>query len=191
MEFYEKRDRTAIAFGDALIDLLSEKSLGEITVTELAARAGFSRKTFYSRYHTVVDVMDELQHSMRINTRSIAELPRFATDPSVIPNYLRAALNRPGAGPQSVSLMREDLLVFDFYNRILSDSLFEEWARLYPLKRDRLRMYADATVAGICSICHNWANMKRPLPIDEFCGFLEFYLTGMFGMLTTIERSAD
>ena len=183
MEFYEERDQTAIAFGNALIELLAEKGLSDITVTELAKQAGFSRKTFYARYRNVADVMEELLHHMQQNTGSMAELPGFATDPSVIPNYLREALGQSGSGNQSIILMKRDLLVFNFYNRMLSESFLEVWEKLYPLKHDRLRLYADATVAGICDICKNWAQMHRPLPIDEFCDFLEFYLTGLFGAL--------
>ena len=188
MKALDTRDSAAIAFGDALIALLAEKDIDRITVTELAKRAGYSRKTFYARYSNVMDVMDELVQTMRENTGSIADLPAFATDPSVIPTYLRSALGKAGTGPQSVKLMRYDLIVFDFYNRMLAESLLEEWERLYPFKRDRLGMYADAVVAGVCSICHNWAKMKRPLPIDELCDFLEFYLEGVFGALQGAPR---
>ena len=135
--------------------------------------------------------MKEILRHMHQNTGSMAELPGFATNPSVIPNYLREALERPGTGKQSVVLMKRDLLVFDFYNRVLSESFLEAWEKLYPLKHDRLRLYADATVTGICDICKNWAQMHRPLPIDEFCDFLEFYLTGLFGALqSTAEEPA-
>ena len=44
----------------ALIQLLDKKELSDISVSELARRAGVSRTAFYSNYQTVDDVLTEL-----------------------------------------------------------------------------------------------------------------------------------
>ena len=44
----------------ALIQLLDKKELSNISVSELARRAGVSRTAFYSNYQTVDDVLTEL-----------------------------------------------------------------------------------------------------------------------------------
>ena len=44
----------------ALIQLLDKKELSDISVSELARRAGVSRTAFYSNYQTVDDVLSEL-----------------------------------------------------------------------------------------------------------------------------------
>ena len=58
-----KRDkrlvRTKKAIIEALIELLSEKELTEITVTELAESAGINRKTFYLHYDKVDDIIED------------------------------------------------------------------------------------------------------------------------------------
>ena len=58
-----KRDkrlvRTKKAIIEALIELLSEKELTEITVTELAESAGINRKTFYLHYDKVEDIIED------------------------------------------------------------------------------------------------------------------------------------
>ena len=44
----------------ALVQLLDKKELSDISVSELARRAGVSRTAFYSNYQTVDDVLTEL-----------------------------------------------------------------------------------------------------------------------------------
>lgn len=46
---------------NSLIDLLEEKYISEISVTELCKRAQIHRSTFYSHYENVMDVLDEIQ----------------------------------------------------------------------------------------------------------------------------------
>ena len=47
------------AIYEALVELMQKKKLNSITVTELAAHADINRKTFYTYYSTVNDVLDE------------------------------------------------------------------------------------------------------------------------------------
>ena len=50
---------TKKAIYEALVELMQKKKLNSITVTELAAHADINRKTFYTYYSTVNDVLDE------------------------------------------------------------------------------------------------------------------------------------
>lgn len=52
--------KTKRAINLALLQLLSEKSVDDITITELTAKADINRKTFYLHYAGVEDVADEL-----------------------------------------------------------------------------------------------------------------------------------
>lgn len=52
--------RTEGAIREALMKLLSAKPLVDITISELALKAGVSRSTFYDHYRNVGDVYDEL-----------------------------------------------------------------------------------------------------------------------------------
>lgn len=52
--------RTKKALKQALISLLQEKELREITISEIMNRAEYSRATFYAHYQYKEDVLDEL-----------------------------------------------------------------------------------------------------------------------------------
>ena len=68
MENMEKVDkrirRTKKILTEALIDILKEKNVEDITVSELAKRADVTRTTFYQYYRDPVDMLEQLQLSL-------------------------------------------------------------------------------------------------------------------------------
>ncbi len=49
---------------NALIDLMAEKEIGSITITELSEKALINRKTFYRHYNSVSEVVTELENEI-------------------------------------------------------------------------------------------------------------------------------
>ncbi len=56
--------KTRRTIKNALIELIAEKELSDITISELSARAQINRKTFYRHYRTVPDVVTELENEI-------------------------------------------------------------------------------------------------------------------------------
>lgn len=56
--------KTKGAIRNALFELMSEKALAKITISEICARAMINRKTFYSHYRSVGDVIEELENEV-------------------------------------------------------------------------------------------------------------------------------
>ena len=56
--------KTRTNIKNSLIDLLAEKNVSKITVTELAEKAMINRKTFYRHYNTVQDVVDDINYDI-------------------------------------------------------------------------------------------------------------------------------
>ena len=65
--------KTRTNIKNSLIDLLAEKNVSKITVTELAEKAMINRKTFYRHYHTVQDVVDDINYDIINNVVSLAK----------------------------------------------------------------------------------------------------------------------
>ncbi len=56
--------KTRRTIRNALVDLMSEKELSAITISELSARAEINRKTFYRHYRAISDVVAELENEI-------------------------------------------------------------------------------------------------------------------------------
>lgn len=61
---YRNSARSRKLICDALLELLDEKPLEKITVTDIARRADVNRGTFYLHYNCVNDVIEELQETL-------------------------------------------------------------------------------------------------------------------------------
>lgn len=162
--------RTRRSIRMALIKLLANKPLGEVTVTELARAADINRKTFYNYYGDVSMVVDEIENEIveefaaAIHKINFRELNR---DPSVI--YLVLA-----------RLIEKDL---EFYARVFAaeaqTSLLQKIVA--PLKNQLRASFADAvgsdaegfeylleyTISGMIAVYQKWFNTGRRQDIEE------------------------
>ncbi len=53
--------RTKKAIKEALFKLLEEKDISAVTVSELAKKANLNRRTFYTHYSNLTDILDEIE----------------------------------------------------------------------------------------------------------------------------------
>ena len=56
--------KTKRAIHTAFAELLTEKDMDDITVTDIASRAIINRKTFYNNYRGVYELVDELENEV-------------------------------------------------------------------------------------------------------------------------------
>ena len=56
--------KTKGSIRNALFELMSEKELAKITISEICVRAKINRKTFYSHYRAPGDVIEELENEV-------------------------------------------------------------------------------------------------------------------------------
>lgn len=68
-----RTEKTLASIKGALLALLREKSLQQISVAELARRANISRSTFYSHFENTVQVFESLVIDFLSSTRSLAK----------------------------------------------------------------------------------------------------------------------
>src|SRR3954464_12204566 len=85
--------RTRDTLGDALVELIHEKTFDEITVQEVLDRAGVGRSTFYAHYRDkqdlfLSDVEDFLELMSGLLTRHNVSLKRVAPRRRIVCPYL-------------------------------------------------------------------------------------------------------
>ena len=59
-----RQRKSRIAIENALIELLQEKSLDDISISEIARKADINRKTFYNNYDTIDDVFFSIEEKL-------------------------------------------------------------------------------------------------------------------------------
>ena len=68
--------KTRRTIRNALISLLAEKELSDITISELSAHAEINRKTFYRHYRSISDVVTEMEDDLLTDFSNILKKSR-------------------------------------------------------------------------------------------------------------------
>ncbi len=131
----------------ALIYLLNEKSLEEITITELVKRSGVSRTAFYRNYETKEDIIKEITDSVASSIRDSLNNPYYIQNPHqwLVDYFSKAEENaamislllkaiQPGYLPYTPNLLEEMYPQGNTYERYAVTALkgafsaiFREW----------------------------------------------------------------
>lgn len=107
---YRSAVRSRKLINTALGDLLQEKPLDKITVTDVVNRAGINRGTFYAHYCDIPDVIHHLIQNTFSNIREVLAEP--CPPPEAVPRVLLERLQQ---------ILEEDL---DLFRKIMNSSAF-------------------------------------------------------------------
>lgn len=162
--------KTKQAIRTALLTLLKNKALEEITVTELTKKANIERKTFYLHYNNIREVVEEI---FQLTAEQIAKETR-GLSPDDREYY--ACLTK---------IMNDN---FDFYGLILKDSRYavlqfqgqqvlraalkEHYRKTTDLEGEYLELYSDFYAMGIGSIYLNWLQNGQKLDLEDLTDFV-------------------
>lgn len=178
---------TDIAVQDALLRLLSEKALADVTVAELAREAHVSRSTFYEHYGNPADVYDDLAK-------------RFSRDLSPLMEQVACARELQPEGKPFCMRLRESgpfaPVVNDdrFLGTLLADGGYLEKHDLYNLVREA--GYTDAQAKALCSFqmagCFSAARASGATDAewDDTKAVIDRFILGGIAALLASRRSA-
>ncbi len=81
---------TKLLLKNSLIELMHEKSIGQITITEICKTADLNRSTFYLHYTDQFDLLSEIENEITENT--LTYLKGIRSDAGAL-SYIRAFLH--------------------------------------------------------------------------------------------------
>lgn len=165
----------------SLGDLLQEKPLDKITVTDVVARAGINRGTFYAHYRDIPDVIDHLiQETFTRLRKALSDAPK---DMSALPRILTRQLR---------DIMEEDMV---FYRKILNSGASQLMQRQltdimleYMLSREAEFSSMDHEqyvvlirfcAGGLGALYHDWFSGKIEISLEEMNERAEKMMRGL------------
>ncbi|MBR0508788.1 MAG: TetR family transcriptional regulator [Clostridia bacterium] len=170
--FYIKR-----AFGE----LLNEKDLGKITVTDIVERANISRGTFYAHYLDIFDLYNAIQSNVieKIDT-DIEEigLEQLIADPTdaIAKGMLFLDANKSYYGLFVNSAHAEKLLsrILNYFEEKFEPSVYELFGNEDV---EKVRAFLFYTLGAFQSVLVHWFRDQLPFTAQQAAHYLtEFYL---------------
>ena len=167
----------------ALADLLMEKPLDKITVTELVRRADINRGTFYAHYK---DIPDVVEHLIR-QTFSVLQdaMISGSAEQDQVAHTLLCTLQ---------VILSEDLV---FYRKILnsnaaailqerlvevvSEFMLEHRERFYRGSPEEYQLAIRFCAGGLSNLYRDWFDGKLPYTLEELTQVAEALVCKMIG----------
>lgn len=183
----KKTDRQVVktkhAIFKAFVELLNEKDINQITITDVAKRANINRKTFYNYYSDINDVMKEIENLVvaafikNIGTVEFTNISDFLTEIFI----------------KFTETVNHDLefygLLFNTNNRsflfvkivdILRKYVQQRIEETETLDQKRFKVAVDLCIPGIISVYMNWFTNSYDYSIEELSSLLtDFILNGI------------
>lgn len=162
--------KTKAAIRGALLRLLGDKDLTQVRVTELADLANINRKTFYTHYQKVDDILNEIEDDF------VTRLKKAITDNDQESDRQRIhrvfeALNRIIEGDFELyqNLIRLDAST-SLMNKIkdaLKQMMLSVAARRPTLPEEIAFASTEYVISGILSMYVEWLYSSRNLPLQK------------------------
>ena len=180
---YRSAVRSRKMINEALADLLTEKPLDKITVTDVVNRADINRGTFYAHYKDIPDVVDHLIQQTF----------------SIIRDALIAQSNIPtGVGTSLLStiqtILEEDLA---FYQKILKsnaasimheqlvsvvlDFMLENKEKFYTGSQEDYQIAIRFCAGGLSNLYRDWFSGKLSCSLEELTILAEALIQRIVG----------
>ena len=181
---YRSAIRSRKLINDALADMLQEKPLDKITVTDVVAKAGINRGTFYAHYADIPDVINHLIQNTFSQIRQV-----LSSEPQLI--------KVPGALlGQIQKILEEDL---EFYKKVMNSSaasvMYEQLVGItldYLLRtpqtfsdmdREQYELTIRFCAGGLGNLYRDWFEGKLDMSISELTAAAQKLLSGAMSIV--------
>ncbi len=162
--------RTKKAIRNALFSLMEGKTIDDISISELTANANVNRRTFYTHYRNITDILEEIEAELVRELTSMLDLMDHTNcRKSVSAQFVGFYDLVSGEYENYFKLMKIDtrgILVSRLRNaiKIAAESLFKSM----PVNINASVMYSASFMAGgFLAFFSEWYYSSNRIPIEE------------------------
>ncbi len=169
-ETQDKRvKKTKRAVRDAVISLLRDKPIGQITVKELSDAAHINRKTFYAHYAKVEDVIAELEDELTENVAyylHTAVMEGENPDPQYFIRFVNLVYNSNPAFFENVVSARNYAYLAQKIKRVFKKELIAYFSDRIP-NTLYLSYMTEYFLGGMSALYVEWIMSGKQVPFEE------------------------
>lgn len=187
---YRSAIRSRKLINEALADLLQEKPLEKITVTDVVTRANINRGTFYAHYKDIPDVVDHLiqQTFSAITDVLSAQKPLSPNLGSSILTQIQSILEEDMFFYRKILCSGAASLMQDRLVEIVCDYLLQNREAFYHGGREEYELGIRFCAGGLSNLYRDWFEGKLPMTLDELTQRADEIISGI---IRNMERSSD
>lgn len=181
-------ERTKKSIKDAFALLISQKSLNEITITDIADAANINRKTFYSYYAGIYEVIDEIEDEIACIFEDAVkneDMHDFLENPQKVLHSLNEVLNKNLDFYANLLRMKGTSSLNTKIVGKMKKQIVHAFLVDYPNKDpEKVEIIINFIFSGIVEAFCIWFTTDRKIPLKELEETLEnFVFHGIKGMV--------
>lgn len=173
--------KTKKALRESLFELLEQKSINQITVTELTNNADVNRSTFYLYYNDVFDMMEKIQDDIyNVLMERVVNCTLKFSDPE---DFLEYCVKFLDFCKENYSICH--FVVRNYCNNQLADRIKNAVREVVPDSakhfdsRDPRYYLTTFALSGIINVIIEWMNDGMKIPSEDMAKFLGYtYVLG-------------
>lgn len=186
---YKSAVRSRQLIKNALAELLQEKPLDKITVTEISRNAHINRGTFYAHYIDVPDVCDHMiEETFAKIKEALAGSPRHpAQVPGVILSMIRDLLEEDLDFYQKIMTSSAAPLLYNRLVDVVVEHFLQQQHLLNPDNHRSFEISLRFCAGGLSMLYQDWFYGRIPLTLEQLTKEAERMLTGVLVHMTDAE----
>ena len=162
--------KTKRAIKNAFAQLLAEKNLNDITISDIAALADINRKTFYNYYAGIYEVVDEIENDIVSRFDSLLTELDFtdnADRPYMVFEKLTAIINTDTEFFGYLMSMNSNVSLSSKIVEMLKAKTKAILLKYLDIEEQKLNLMLEFMVTGVVAVYQQWFNSDRREPIEE------------------------
>lgn len=176
---YRSAIRSRKLIQGALADLLQEKPLDKITVTDVVRRAEINRGTFYAHYTDIPDVIHHVIEDIFSHLQQeVFEVPcQLSEIPHTLLQHIQKILESDFDFCQKVMTSSASTMMEEQLVKLVLDYLFQHEAKFGFGDSERYALTIRFCAGGLTNLYRDWFSGKIPLSLEELTQRAELLLT--------------
>ena len=180
--------RTRKSIKRAFAYLLSQKDLNEITITDIANAADVNRKTFYTYYAGIYEVIDDIEDELADifeETTKDLHMHDFLDNPHKVIHQLDLIVNQDLEYYGNLIRMKGNSSLNTKIVKVVKAKIESEFLKEYPGKNpEKVSAVLDFIFSGVVETFRIWFSAERKMPLNELSDIIEkITFTGLNGIL--------
>lgn len=172
---YRSAVRSRKLIHDALADLLTEKPLDKITVTDVVTRADINRGTFYAHYADIPDVINKMveQTFLRLRETLLEQDCPIKELAHLMLAQLQAILEENLSFYRKLLSSGASMEMANQLSRVLLDYLLEHEAQYNRSNLEGYEFHMRFCAGGISKLYQDWFSGQLQCSLDELTQYAE------------------
>ena len=174
--------KTKRAIHTAFAELLTDKNMDDITVTDIASRAMINRKTFYNNYRGVYELVDELENEVIRTFETAMQGIDFIENPYAVFVKLTEIINSDMDFYGALLRSSRNAGLAHKIRQTLQQKAQDMFASRVDMPPDQMEVMMNYSISGMVAVYQSWFNSERRQSIEEVSDIVSrMCLTGLRG----------